>query len=384
MASSPSVDLVAGQTQSPEPNSAESLPEAHRREAAACAVCGSKITEAFKRRSRAHSLHLHNFELRDLVRGASAGCRDCDLVVKAVTCWPSVMTSDMRLRVRVYSKSNRREIPETHLRIRVPVLKDPGVSEASKIMNSLSQSFDGFTEPDTDLPNALLVSAVSESKNYMFLEIFRIGGTIFHPHSDPSTDNTPPKDVEPQWSTIAQERLTSGDTSSEVAFDMVTSWIAECLANHSRCSKNNLSSLPKRIIEIFDDRVYLREMGGAQQKYASLSHCWGEKGAALQLTNATIGTLKDGFPRNMLPRTFRDATEICSRLGICFIWIDAICECDPNAESVFVNTSTLQVSFKMTSATGKRLRQLWRIYTSAPSSILERRGPTTATKDASH
>jgi hypothetical protein len=189
------------------------------------------------------------------------------------------------------------------------------------------------------------------------------------------------KDVEPQWSTIVQERLPSGDTSSEGAFDMVTGWIAECLVNHPGCSKKTISSLPKRIIEIVDDRVYLREMEGAQHKYASLSHCWGKKGAALQLTNATIGTLKDGFSRNLLPRTFRDATDICSRLGICFIWIDAMCECDPSAESVFVNTSTLQASFKTTLATGKRRRQLWRTYTSMHLLTSEPRGPTIATKD---
>ncbi|KAF2026075.1 HET-domain-containing protein, partial [Setomelanomma holmii] len=65
---------------------------------------------------------------------------------------------------------------------------------------------------------------------------------------------------------------------------------------------------------------------------ACLSHCWGKKGAALQLTPDTVDTLRSGVARAELPKTFRDAAEIFEKLGIHFLWIDAMCIAQDNLE----------------------------------------------------
>jgi hypothetical protein len=46
---------------------------------------------------------------------------------------------------------------------------------------------------------------------------------------------------------------------------------------------------------------------------------------AFKLTSTNLGTLKHGIEPSILPKTFRDAVEICSRLQIPYLWIDALC-----------------------------------------------------------
>ncbi|KAH7386841.1 heterokaryon incompatibility protein-domain-containing protein, partial [Phaeosphaeria sp. MPI-PUGE-AT-0046c] len=66
--------------------------------------------------------------------------------------------------------------------------------------------------------------------------------------------------------------------------------------------------------------------------YACLSHCWGKTGAALQLRKTTFESLKHGVAVEKLPKTFREAMKICKELGIRFIWIDALCIMQDDAE----------------------------------------------------
>lgn len=46
----------------------------------------------------------------------------------------------------------------------------------------------------------------------------------------------------------------------------------------------------------------------------------------MQLRPDTMADLKAGILLNALPKTFRDAARFCWRLGIFYIWIDALCE----------------------------------------------------------
>ena len=84
--------------------------------------------------------------------------------------------------------------------------------------------------------------------------------------------------------------------------------------------------LPKRILEITAEHVFLREKPGSLAPYACLSHCWGSKGPAIKLTAETVRDLRDGLKTSGLPKTFRDTIEVCRHLEIYYIWIDALCE----------------------------------------------------------
>lgn len=58
--------------------------------------------------------------------------------------------------------------------------------------------------------------------------------------------------------------------------------------------------------------------------YLSLSHCWGSA-LFLKLTTKNIESFKAGISPLGLPKTFRDAIHITQKLGVKFLWIDALC-----------------------------------------------------------
>ncbi|KAK2769649.1 HET domain-containing protein [Colletotrichum kahawae] len=64
------------------------------------------------------------------------------------------------------------------------------------------------------------------------------------------------------------------------------------------------------------------------QRYIALSYCWGpSEKAARQLMTKTL-TLQDRLrqiPFSTLPKTHQDALQICTLLGVRYIWIDSLC-----------------------------------------------------------
>jgi hypothetical protein len=105
-------------------------------------------------------------------------------------------------------------------------------------------------------------------------------------------------------------------------------WFEQCESSHAACAPT-LSVLPKRLVATgaYDDGVRLVQTADLNQKharYATLSHCWGNK-LPLCTTSDNQAMLKRGMSDEILSRTFRDAIELARRLGIPYIWIDALC-----------------------------------------------------------
>jgi hypothetical protein len=134
------------------------------------------------------------------------------------------------------------------------------------------------------------------------------------------------KAAEVQWSNIKTHALPSRDTSSELAYLKMEAWIESCLRDHEHCRKSRSSQLPKRVLEISGSFVYLRESQEKRGRYACLSHCWGEKGPSLRLNQTADDALRRGITKAELPRPFADAIEVCSKLCIPYLWIDALCK----------------------------------------------------------
>jgi len=82
--------------------------------------------------------------------------------------------------------------------------------------------------------------------------------------------------------------------------------------------------LPTQVLEIGDDKVYLRETTGMIGTYAALSHCWGTS-QPLTTTRATLQERCAGITWGSLPRVFQDAISLTRDLGIEYIWIDSLC-----------------------------------------------------------
>ncbi|OCT50042.1 hypothetical protein CLCR_06621 [Cladophialophora carrionii] len=88
--------------------------------------------------------------------------------------------------------------------------------------------------------------------------------------------------------------------------------------------------LPTRLLDVSsalsDDHIMLC---GSQSlrvgvKCATLRHCWGGQ-CNKRLTMKKLSQFQQGIPLSDLPRTFRDEMFVTTRLGLHFLWIDALC-----------------------------------------------------------
>ena len=130
-----------------------------------------------------------------------------------------------------------------------------------------------------------------------------------------------------QWNLLTRP-LSYKDPTSDNAVRECLGNLRQCLENHIHCT-NTPSKLPKRVLELSSTIMTLRDTDTAssspKERYACLSHCWGPKGPSLQLTSATETHLRQGVDIDSLPRTFSETAKVCMKLGIRFLWIDALC-----------------------------------------------------------
>ncbi|KAM5360299.1 hypothetical protein ACJZ2D_013858 [Fusarium nematophilum] len=84
-------------------------------------------------------------------------------------------------------------------------------------------------------------------------------------------------------------------------------------------ARNGDVSLSPRLVETGSD------LQGPESKYAALSYCWGTGGGIFTTTLDNIESNKQHIPLGQLPKTIQDAIHICRRLGLPYLWVDALC-----------------------------------------------------------
>ncbi|TLD05008.1 uncharacterized protein PgNI_09269 [Pyricularia grisea] len=117
--------------------------------------------------------------------------------------------------------------------------------------------------------------------------------------------------------------------SSKLA-DLVRCWVGNCQSQaHWQCAKYRSAHRlkPRRVLEISNTSLLLRDLSeiGLQGTYITLSHRWTtSEPPKLRRENADeLFTV--GVPLACLPRAFQDAAEICTWLGVKYLWIDSLC-----------------------------------------------------------
>jgi hypothetical protein len=97
---------------------------------------------------------------------------------------------------------------------------------------------------------------------------------------------------------------------------------------HEQCAFKKSARLPKRVIDITASDgstiPFLRESKGKEAPYIALSYCWGTL-PTVTTTSSTIQERINGMALESLPQTYIDAVKICRKLGIRYLWIDALC-----------------------------------------------------------
>jgi hypothetical protein len=108
----------------------------------------------------------------------------------------------------------------------------------------------------------------------------------------------------------------------------VRRWLHECLSEHETCQKysGKASTVPKRLIDVGNSFTspFLHDLNGNTVKYVTLSYCWGNSWNSMT-TTSNIDARMSKIPLDDLSPTLRQAILLTRRLGVRYIWIDALC-----------------------------------------------------------
>ncbi|KAF7558503.1 hypothetical protein G7046_g5651 [Stylonectria norvegica] len=126
-------------------------------------------------------------------------------------------------------------------------------------------------------------------------------------------------------------------------FSQSAKWVDDCLSNHKGCrtlsrgARLQVPELPKRLLDLGDvqnlqvfnctDRINAGKISPTNLKYCTLSYRWGDTPHSCILTKPLKGELVISL--EFMPQTFQDAVKVTRRLGIRYLWIDALCIVQP-------------------------------------------------------
>lgn len=145
---------------------------------------------------------------------------------------------------------------------------------------------------------------------------------LFVRHSDGSNESS--------GQLIGSVKEVSTFSGSEACHSLAASWLKDCIENHPTCGVPGPVPLPTRVIDVGSANAgepRLVESRGLHDNYVALSYCWGDP-----QVHPRMRTLKTNYDDHMrcikyssMPRTIQDAVTICRKLGVQYLWVDALC-----------------------------------------------------------
>ena len=117
---------------------------------------------------------------------------------------------------------------------------------------------------------------------------------------------------------------------------------------HSRCQFDETSALPDRILDIGrpgQQHVRLRNSENLHGLYVALSYCWGRTGQ-YTLMHSNVEQLTKGINIGDLPQTVQDAIFLAWGLGCCFLWVDALCIVQGDAQDWEEQSAKMDTVYK--------------------------------------
>ncbi|PVH99923.1 HET-domain-containing protein [Periconia macrospinosa] len=126
-------------------------------------------------------------------------------------------------------------------------------------------------------------------------------------------------------------RFVPGRRESKELSSRAVGEIRRCLDNcfdkHSSCRQRCTPRLPRRVLDVGTNNSPVRlhqSLESEIAQYAALSYCWGSGVQQLTTTTSNFRNHMLGLP-NSLPQTILDAVEVCRKIGIRYLWVDALC-----------------------------------------------------------
>jgi hypothetical protein len=114
----------------------------------------------------------------------------------------------------------------------------------------------------------------------------------------------------------------------QIDFPLIETWIDKCNTDHINCREDHNSWYPTRLLHFGRQdqnlRLVISKDHSPSSTYITLSHRWPPK-LNVQLKSSTMAEFQHGVEISRLPQVFQDSVKIAQRLGISYLWIDALC-----------------------------------------------------------
>ncbi|KAI0198951.1 heterokaryon incompatibility protein-domain-containing protein [Astrocystis sublimbata] len=179
---------------------------------------------------------------------------------------------------------------------------------------------------------ALRLGAIDQVCFYEVID--DLGTLVMHP--DPGSLDT----------RMIGKRQTTVDQKPDFHIDFAKYWLNECRTRHSFCCSSPFNhgpgiEMPTRLVDLGtqDETVPIVRLVEPnnypliQAPYTALSYCWGKSSqTATCLTPTNIEGFRTRIVEENLPKTHRDAFRVARSLGFRYVWIDALCIVQGDAE----------------------------------------------------
>ncbi|KAK3377149.1 heterokaryon incompatibility protein-domain-containing protein [Lasiosphaeria ovina] len=118
-------------------------------------------------------------------------------------------------------------------------------------------------------------------------------------------------------------------SSSMVSTKLLSSWISKCLSSHGECaiqSQKQKTAKVFRLIDVANKAIQrFEDINITSLRYLALSYVWG---SAQKLSIKRQNSAELGVPGSLsgkVSRTIEDAMLLTQRLGVQYLWVDALC-----------------------------------------------------------
>ncbi|KAM5350650.1 hypothetical protein ACJ41O_007155 [Fusarium nematophilum] len=150
---------------------------------------------------------------------------------------------------------------------------------------------------------------------------------------DESSDSSHEEDSDPSNTSVPMIHNICTAQGLEDVAAKARRWLAKCTTEHTKCSAqqdriDGLPLLPTRVLDVGTDnnpslRLFVAP-SGRRGEYAALSYCWGD-GVQVKMTKTTLDDMQQEILLSTLPQTIQDSIIFTRKLGVGYLWVDALC-----------------------------------------------------------
>lgn len=136
--------------------------------------------------------------------------------------------------------------------------------------------------------------------------------------------------------------------NSPLSFNRLRGWLDECHSGHPKCKAFRTEYMPKRVLEIresLENLIVRLCTNPPLALYATLSYCWGGDQHS-KTTKERLDQYEQEILFDTLPKTIQDAAIVTLGIGLKYLWVDAICIVQDDADDKQEQISKMHLVYR--------------------------------------